>query len=141
MWHSQRLEGMATARPRKPGRQLHVRISSERIASRDPVRSEERNRGLGNRGMFGHALISVFLVAASFNSILTLFFLRRIAKKVYQARPNQKRKLSILSDASRIIRAHQQLFPNDESMLGFWLSLIFLLVWLSGMTYSLLAYP
>jgi len=26
-------------------------------------------------------------------------------------------------------------------MLGFWLSLIFLLVWLSGMTYSLLAYP
>ena len=87
--------------------------------------------------MFGYALISVFLVAASFNSILTLFFLRRIAKKVYQARPNQKRKLSILSDASRIIRAHQQLFPNDESML----SLIFLLVWLSGMTYSLLAYP
>ena len=91
--------------------------------------------------MFGHALGLVFLVAASLSSIVTLFFLRRIAKKVYQARPNQKRKLSILSDASRIIRAHQQLFPNDESMLGFWLSLIFLLVWLSGMTYSLLAYP
>ncbi len=67
--------------------------------------------------MFGHTLILVFLVAASLNSILTSFFLRRIAKKVYQARPNQKRKLSILSDAPRLIRAHQQLFPNDESML------------------------
>ena len=91
--------------------------------------------------MFGHALTLVFLVAASLNSIVTLFFLCRIAKMVYQARPIQKGKLSILSDASRIIRAHQQLFPNNESMLGFWLSLIFLLVWLSGMTYSLLAYP
>jgi hypothetical protein len=49
--------------------------------------------------MFGHALSLVFLVAASLNSILTSFFLRRIAEKVYQARPNQKRKLSILSEA------------------------------------------
>ncbi len=67
--------------------------------------------------MFGHALTLVFLVAASLNSIVTLFFLCRIAKMVYQA------------------------LPNNESMLGFWLSLTFLLVWLSGMTYSLLAYP
>ena len=92
-------------------------------------------------GMFGRAFSLVFFIAASFNLIVASFFLRRIAKKVHQAQPNQKRKLSILSDAPRLIRAHHQLFPNDESMLWFWLSLLSLLFWLSGMTYSMLAYP
>ena len=91
--------------------------------------------------MSGYELTLVFLVAASLSSIVTLFFLCRIAKNVYQARPNQKRKLSILFDAPQIIRAHEQLFPNHESMLGFWLSLVTLLMWLSGMIYCLLAYP
>jgi len=91
--------------------------------------------------MSGYELTLVFLVAASLSSIVTLFFLCRIARTVYQAQPNQKRKLSILFDAPQIIRTHEQLFPNHESMLGFWLSLITLLIWLSGMIYSLLAYP
>ena len=91
--------------------------------------------------MFGHGLTLVFLVAAGLSLILTLFFLSTIAKNVHEARPNQKRKLSILSDAPRLIREHQELFPNDGSMLWFWLSLVFCLVWLSGLTYSMLAYP
>jgi hypothetical protein len=91
--------------------------------------------------MSGYKLTLVFLVAASLSSIVTLFFLCRIAKNVYQAQPNQKRKLSILFDAPQIIRVHEQLFPNHESMLGFWLSLVTLLMWLSGVIYCLLAYP
>jgi hypothetical protein len=59
-------------------------------------------------------LALVFLGAASLSSIATVFFLCRIAKNVYQARPNQERKLSILFDAPRIIRAHKQLFPNHD---------------------------
>ncbi len=91
--------------------------------------------------MFRHELTLVFLAALSLSSIATLFFLSRIARNVCQAQPNQKRKLSILFDAPQIIRAHEQLFPNHESMLWFWLSLITLLIWLSGMIFRLLAYP
>ena len=66
--------------------------------------------------MFGHALTLVFLVAASLNSIVTLFFLCRIAKMVYQSRPIQKGKLSILSDAPRMIRAHQLLRRHGQEL-------------------------
>jgi hypothetical protein len=88
--------------------------------------------------MSGHEITLVFLVAMSLSSIATLFFLCRIAKNVYQAQAKQKRKLSILFGAPQIIRAHQELFPNHESMLWFWLSLITLLIWLSGLLFRLL---
>ena len=91
--------------------------------------------------MFGHSLTLVFLVATSLSLIVTVFFLSLIARHVYRARPNQKRKMFLLGDAPRILLAHEQLFPHNEAMLGFWLSLIFLLICLSGMTYSLLVHP
>src|SRR5580658_1570938 len=102
-------------RPRKPGRQPRVRISSERIALRHHGRCATRPRSREARHVWARA--NLILVAASLSSIPTLFFLCRIAKNVHKARTNQERKLSILFDAPGIILAHTQLFPNHESIL------------------------
>ena len=76
-----------------------------------------------------------FLVAALVTATVTVLNVRRMTNRLKQA-THTERRASILQDLTWIIREHNRLFPQSESMLAFWLSLIFLLVWLTCLALS-----
>lgn len=85
--------------------------------------------------MYSSAII--FLVAALVTASATFFIVSRMANQLRQITSTERRISSVFLDLPRIIREHNRLFPQSRPMLGFWLSLIFLLVWLSCMVFSL----
>lgn len=77
-----------------------------------------------------------FLVAALVTASVTFANVRRMANRLKQATPTERR-ASIFLDLTWIIREHNRRFPQSEFMLAFWLSIIFLLVWLTCLALSL----
>jgi hypothetical protein len=77
-----------------------------------------------------------FLVAALVTAVATSLNVSRMANRIKRTAPSERR-ASIFLDLPWIIREHNRLFPRSELMLAFWLSIIFLLVWLTCFVLSL----
>ena len=83
-----------------------------------------------------HALSIIFLVGVLLSSTLALFFVHNMASQLKRVLSTEKRAYLISLDLLRILREHNRLFPFSESMLGFWLSLIYFMISLTCMVYS-----
>jgi hypothetical protein len=77
---------------------------------------------------FGAALVTV--------SVTLLIFSRMVSQLTKIANPERRVSANFL-DPRLIIREHNRLFPQSTLMLVFWLSIIHLVIWLSGMALSL----
>lgn len=82
-------------------------------------------------------LAVIFLGAALVTVSFTLFVVGRILDQLKQVAALERRIFSISLDPRRIIREHNRFFPQSELMLAFWLSLIYVVIWLACMTLSL----
>ena len=80
---------------------------------------------------------TIFLLASMVTAAVTFLIVGRMANQLKQVAPGE-RKTSILLGLPWIIREHSRLFPQSGPMLAFWLSVIFLLVWLSCVAFSLI---
>ena len=78
----------------------------------------------------------IFLIAALATATVTLLIARSLAKQLQQVAPTGRR-VSIFLDLPSIIREHHRLFPQSGPMLAFWLSVIFLIIWLTCLVFSL----
>lgn len=78
----------------------------------------------------------LFLIAALVTAAVAFLIVSRMASQLKQGAPTERR-ASVLRDLPRIIREHNRLFPQSGPMLAFWLSVIFLLVWLTCLAFSL----
>jgi hypothetical protein len=81
----------------------------------------------------------IFLLASLLTATVALLIVSKLARQLKQAAPTE-RKVSILLDLPSIIREHHRLFPQSMPMLAFWLSVIFLIVWLASLVFSLAAH-
>jgi hypothetical protein len=81
-------------------------------------------------------LTTIFLMATLVTATATCLIVSRMAHQLKQASPAERR-VSVLLDLPGIIREHSRLYPRSVPMLAFWLSVIFLLVWLSCVVFSL----
>ena len=79
----------------------------------------------------------IFLLASVVTAAVTFLIVGRMANQLKQV-ASAERKTSILLGLPWIIREHSRLFPQSGPMLAFWLSVIFLLVWLSCVAFSLI---
>lgn len=77
-----------------------------------------------------------FLVAALVTAAATLLNVGRMAKRLKRVAPTERR-ASLFLDLPWILREHNRQFPRSEMMLAFWLSIIFLLVWITCLALSL----
>lgn len=78
----------------------------------------------------------IFLLASLLTATVAMLIVSRLAKQLKQVAPTE-RKVSIFLDLPSIIREHHRLFPQSMPMLAFWLSVIFLIVWLASLVVSL----
>lgn len=79
----------------------------------------------------------IFFGAALITVSITFFIVSRMVSQLEQiVAPERKISLNFL-DPPHIIREHNRSFPQSELMLAFWLSLIYVAVWVSGMVLSL----
>ncbi len=68
---------------------------------------------------------------------MTFFIVRRMVNQLKEIAATEGRISSIFLDLRRIIREHNRLFPQSGLLLAFWLSLIYLAIWLARMVLSL----
>ena len=80
---------------------------------------------------------TIFLTAAVLTAAVTFLIVGRMANQLRQVVPAE-RKPSLLLGLPWIIREHSRLFPQSGPMLAFWLSVIFLVVWLTCVVFSLI---
>ena len=80
---------------------------------------------------------TIFLAAAGLTAAVTFLIVGRMANQLRQVAPAE-RKTSLLLGLPWIIREHNRLFPQSGPMLAFWLSVIFLVVWLTCVVFSLI---
>ena len=80
---------------------------------------------------------TIFLTAAVLTAAVTFLIVGRMANQLRQVAPAQ-RKTSIFLALPWILREHSRLFPQSGPMLAFWLSVIFLFVWLTCVVFSLI---
>jgi hypothetical protein len=78
-----------------------------------------------------------FLLASVVTAAVTFLIVGRMANQLRQVAPGE-RKTSILLGLPWIIREHGRHFPQSGPMLAFWLSVIFLVVWLTCVVFSLI---
>jgi len=79
----------------------------------------------------------IFFGAALVTVSFTLFVVGRILDQLKNVAALERRISSILLDPRCIIREHNRFFPQSELMLAFWLSIIYLVIWLACMALSL----
>lgn len=80
-----------------------------------------------------------FLLAALATAIVIFLLVTRMANQLRQA-TSSGRRASALLNLSSIVREHNRLFPRSGPMLAFWLLVIFLVVWLACLVFSLRAH-
>lgn len=83
------------------------------------------------------ALAIMFLIAALVTVSVTFFIVNRMANRLRQIAPTEQRICSNFLELPWIIREYDRLFPHSGPLLAFWLSVEFLLVWLTCMLFSL----
>ena len=79
----------------------------------------------------------IFFGAALVTVSTTLLIVSRMVRQLVEIVAPERRISSSLLDPRLIIREHNRLFPQSELMLAFWLSIIHLVICLSGMALSL----
>lgn len=84
-------------------------------------------------------LALLFLAAAAATAILALLFAGRMARQLKQSGAAGPR-ASLLQGLPAILREHHRSFPQSGPMLAFWLSIIFLIVWLACLATSLVTH-
>ena len=77
---------------------------------------------------FGAALVTLSM---------TLLIVSRMVSQLMQIVAPERRISANFLDPRLIIREHNRLFPQSGLMLAFWLSIIYLVIWLSGMALGL----
>jgi len=83
------------------------------------------------------ALAIMFLFAVLVTLSVTFLIVNRMANRVRQIARTERRIAFNFLELPGIIREYQRLFPLSEPLLAFWLSLEFLLIWLTCMVFSL----
>lgn len=83
-----------------------------------------------------HAWGITFLIGALATVSVILLIVVRMANQLKHVAAEQ-RISSIFLDLPRIIRDFNRLFPQSETLLAFWLSFEFLLIWLACIVVSL----
>ncbi len=81
--------------------------------------------------------VVIFVGAALVTVSVTFLIVRRMVNQLKQIGATERRISSIFLDLRRIIREHNRLFPQSDLQLAFWLTLIYLAIWLTGMVLSL----
>ncbi len=79
----------------------------------------------------------IFVGAAPATVGMTFLIVRRMVNQLKQIASPERRISSIFLDLRSIVREHSRLFPQSGLLLAFWLSLIYLAIWLAGMVLSL----
>ena len=79
----------------------------------------------------------VFFGAALVTVSMTLLIVRRMVSQLAEIVAPERRISANFLDPRLIIREHNRLFPQSTLVLAFWLSIIHLVIWLSGMALSL----
>jgi hypothetical protein len=79
----------------------------------------------------------IFFGAALVTVSMTLLIVSRMVGQLVQIVTPERRISSSFLNPRLIIREHNRLFPQSELMLAFWLSIIHLVICLSGMALSL----
>ena len=82
-----------------------------------------------------YALGIISLIGVLFSLGLVLFFVHSIASELPRSMSTKKGTHSIWFHVLETLREHRRLFPVSESMLGFWLALIYLVISLSCVVY------
>lgn len=82
-------------------------------------------------------LAVIFFGAALLTVSMTLLIVGKMVNQLKQSPTSERPSSPIFLDPRRIIREHNRLFPQSGLMLAFWLSLIYLIVWVSSMVLSL----
>ena len=82
----------------------------------------------------------IFIISTLVTVGVTFLVVRRMANQLKQVALTERRISSFFLDLPSIICKHNRLYPQSEPMLAFWLSLIFLLVWLTCLVFSLAAH-
>jgi hypothetical protein len=77
-----------------------------------------------------------FLVAAVTTATVTFFLVGKMASQLKRASPTEKKAYNFFN-LTEIVRGHDRAFPRSGPMLAFWLSVIFLVVWLACLVFSL----
>ncbi len=83
------------------------------------------------------AMAILFLIAALVTVGVTFFIANRMANRLRQIAPKERRISSSFLKLRWIIREYERLFPRSETILAFWLSVELLLVWLTCLLFSL----
>ncbi len=83
------------------------------------------------------AFAIMFLIAALVTVSVTFFIVNRMDNRLRRIAPTERRISSNFLELPGIIREYERLFPHSGPMLAFWLSLEFLLIWLTCMVFSL----
>lgn len=79
----------------------------------------------------------IFFGAALVTVSMTLLIVSRMVSQLTKIVASERRICSNFLDPRTIINEHNRLFPQSELMLAFWLSIIQLVICLSGMALSL----
>lgn len=79
----------------------------------------------------------IFFGAALVTVSMTLLIVSRMVSQLTKIVASERRICSNFLDPRNIINEHNRLFPQSELMLAFWLSIIQLVICLSGMALSL----
>lgn len=86
----------------------------------------------------------IFFGAALVTLNIIFFIVSRMVNQLKHTAASKRMISAISLNPGRIIREYNRLFPQSGLVLAFWLSLIYLVVWLSSMLLSLamdLSYP
>jgi hypothetical protein len=79
----------------------------------------------------------IFFGAALVTVSMSLLIVRRMISQLMKIVAAERRISPNFLDPRNIINEHNRLFPQSELMLAFWLSIIHLVICLSGMALSL----
>jgi hypothetical protein len=87
-----------------------------------------------------HTLTIISLAGVLASSTLALLFVHSMTSELRRVLSIERRAFFILPDLPRILREHRRRFPVSESMLGLWLSLIYLMISVSCVVYCTVAH-
>ena len=80
-----------------------------------------------------------FLVATAGTAALSFFLVGKMAEQLKRARPGERKAPTFLN-LPGVVREYDRAFPRSGLMLAFWLSVIFLVVWVACLVFSLRAH-
>ncbi|HWY60255.1 MAG TPA: hypothetical protein VNZ03_37685 [Terriglobales bacterium] len=84
-----------------------------------------------------HTFAIIFLVAVILTSLIITLLVHKMTGQLKRIHPTEENTFPMLR-LPRILREHTKSFPGSYSMASCWLLLVYLLVWLVGIGFSLI---